>query len=176
MERIIPLKKSQVIARPNYWLCSRRLQCGSPASGVWAAPTYGPVSLFLSIADKMAKQGKRGLRRIWDAAGYSAAGFATAWRGEEAFRQEAVLGLFLAPLALWLGQSGMERMLLVGSWLMVMIVEILNTAIEATVDRISDENHPLSGRAKDLGSAAVMLSLILAALVWGTVAWHRFAP
>ena len=123
----------------------------------------------------MAKQGKRGLRRILDAAGYSAAGFAAAWRGEEAFRQEVVLGAVLVPLALWLGQSSMERLLLVASWLVVMIVEILNTAVEVTVDRIGDENHPLSGQAKDLGSAAVLLSLVLAALVWGTIAWQRFA-
>jgi diacylglycerol kinase (ATP) len=123
----------------------------------------------------MAKQGKRGLRRILDAARYSAAGLAVAWRGEEAFRQEVLLGLVLAPLALWLGQSGMERLLLIASWLLVLIVEILNTAVEATVDRIGDEHHPLSGQAKDLGSAAVFLSLILAALVWGVVAWQRFA-
>jgi diacylglycerol kinase (ATP) len=123
----------------------------------------------------MAKQGKRGLRRLWDAAGYTAAGLAAAWRGEEAFRQEVLLGLVLTPFALWLGQSGMERLLLIASWLVVLIVEILNTAVEATVDRISDEHHPLSGKAKDLGSAAVFLSLVLAALVWGTVAWQRFA-
>jgi len=122
----------------------------------------------------MAKQGKRGLRRIWDAAGYSAAGFSAAWRGEEAFRQEVLAGLALVPAALWLGQTGLERLLLVSTWVLVMIVEILNTAVEATVDRISDENHPLSGQAKDLGSAAVFLSLVLAALVWGTVAWQRF--
>ena len=123
----------------------------------------------------MVKQGKRGLRRLWDAAGYTAAGLAAAWRGEEAFRQEVLLGLVLTPFALWLGQSGMERLLLIASWLVVLIVEILNTAVEATVDRISDEHHPLSGKAKDLGSAAVFLSLVLAALVWGTVAWQRFA-
>ncbi len=122
----------------------------------------------------MAKQGKRGLRRIWDAAGYSAAGFAAAWRGEEAFRQEVLAGLVLVPAALWLGQTGLERLLLVATWLLVMIVEILNTAVEATVDRIGDEKHPLSGQAKDLGSAAVFLSLVLTALVWGTVAWQRF--
>ena len=123
----------------------------------------------------MAKLGKRGLRRLLDAAGYSAAGLAVAWRGEEAFRQEVVLALLLVPLALWLGQSNLERLLLVASWLLVMIVEILNTAVEATVDRIGDEQHRLSGQAKDLGSAAVFLSLLLAALVWGTVAWERFA-
>jgi diacylglycerol kinase (ATP) len=122
----------------------------------------------------MAKQGKRGLRRIVDAAGYSAAGLSVAWRGEEAFRQEVGLAIVLVPLALWLGQTSMERLLLVASWLLVMIVEILNTAVEATVNRISAERHPLSGEAKDLGSAAVFLSLLLAALVWGTVAWQRF--
>lgn len=123
----------------------------------------------------MPKQGKRGLRRLVDATGYSMAGLAVAWRGEEAFRQEATLAIVLVPLALWLGQSHLERLLLVGSWLLVMIVEILNTAVEATVDRISDERHTLSGQAKDLGSAAVFLSLLLAGLVWGTVAWERFA-
>lgn len=124
----------------------------------------------------MAKRGKRGLRRIIDAAGYSAAGLASAWRGEEAFRQEAALGLLLAPLALWLGSSPLEQALLFGSWLLVMIVEVLNTAVEAAIDRIGDEHHPLSGQAKDLGSAAVFLSLVLAALVWGAVAWERFGP
>ena len=122
----------------------------------------------------MAKQGKRCLRRILVAAGYSAAGFAAAWRGEEAFRQEVLAGVVLVPAALWLGQTGLERLLLVATWLLVMIVEILNTAVEATVDRISDEKHPLSGQAKDLGSAAVFLSLVLTALVWATVAWQRF--
>jgi diacylglycerol kinase (ATP) len=123
----------------------------------------------------MAKQGKRGLRRLRDATGYSAAGLATAWRGEEAFRQEVLLAVVLVPLALWLGQTAIECLLLIGSWLVVMIVEILNTAIEATVDRIGDDHHQLSGQAKDLGSAAVFLSLILAVLAWGTIAWQRFA-
>jgi diacylglycerol kinase (ATP) len=122
----------------------------------------------------MVKHGKRGLRRLRDATGYSAAGLLTAWRSEEAFRQEVVLAIVLVPLALWLGQTPMERVLLIGSWLIVMIVEILNTAIEATVDRISDEHHKLSGQAKDLGSAAVFLSLVLALLAWGTIAWQRF--
>jgi len=163
-----------LVAQLDYSLCFRQLRPGSLASGV-RATTLCPDNTFLKKNKDMPKQTKRGLRRIWAAAGYSAAGFATAWRGEEAFRQEVLLGMVLAPLALWLGQSGMERLLLIASWLLVMIVEILNTAVEATVDRISDENHPLSGRAKDLGSAAVMLSLILAALIWGTVAWQRFA-
>jgi len=123
----------------------------------------------------MAKHGKRGLRRLRDATGYSAAGLLTAWRSEEAFRQEVLIGIFLVPLALWLGQTPVERLLLISSWLVVMIVEILNTAIEATVDRIGDEQHTLSGRAKDLGSAAVFLSLVLALLTWATIAWQRLA-
>ena len=114
----------------------------------------------------MAKQGKRGLRRILDAAGYSAAGLAAAWRGEEAFRQEVLLGLVLAPLALWLGQSNTERLLLVASWLVVMIVEILNTAVEAAVDHTSLDQHQLAKRAKDIGSAAVLLSLLNVVSVW----------
>ncbi len=121
----------------------------------------------------MGKQGKRGWRRLQAAFGYSVAGLTAGWRGEEAFRQEVLLAIVLVPLALWLGQTALERLLLVASWLLVMIVEILNSAIEATVDRISDEHHPLSGRAKDLASAAVFLSLILAALTWATVAWER---
>jgi diacylglycerol kinase (ATP) len=122
----------------------------------------------------MAKQGKRGLRRLYDATGYTIAGLAAAWRGEEAFRQEVLLAIILVPLAFWLGNTALERLLLIGSWLVVMIVEILNTAVEATVDRVGDEYHPLSKQAKDLGSAAVFLALILAALAWATIAWQRF--
>lgn len=150
--------------------CGRSLASGTPPSRLVAA-----YHSFRNKIKDMAKQGKRGLRRLLDAAGYSAAGLAVAWRGEEAFRQEVVFAVVLVPLALWLGQSNMERLMLVASWLLVMIVEILNTAVEATVDRISGERHQLSGQAKDLGSAAVFLSLLLAVLVWGTVAWERFA-
>jgi len=123
----------------------------------------------------MTKQKKRGLPRLRAAFGYSMAGFVAAWRGEEAFRQEVLLAIVLFPLAFWLGQGPLERLVLVGSWLVVMIVEILNSAIEATVDRISEEHHPLAGRAKDLASAAVFLALVLAFLSWATVAWQRFA-
>lgn len=123
----------------------------------------------------MSKQGQRGLRRLRNAARYSATGLVAAWRGEEAFRQEILLAVILVPLALWLGQTAIERLLLISSWLVVMIVEILNTAIEVTIDRISDDHHPLSGQAKDLASAAVFLSLVLAAITWGTIAWQRFA-
>jgi diacylglycerol kinase (ATP) len=111
-------------------------------------------------------KGKTGLRRILNAAGYSLAGLAAAARHEDAFRQELLLCAVLAPLALWLGENGVERALLIGCLLLVLIVELLNSAIEAAVDRISFENHRLAKRAKDIGSAAVMLSLANAAVIW----------
>ena len=97
---------------------------------------------------------------------YSLAGLAAAARHEDAFRMELILVALLAPLALWLGESGVERALLIGCLLLVLIVELLNSAIEATVDRISFENHRLAKRAKDIGSAAVMLSLVNAGVIW----------
>lgn len=123
----------------------------------------------------MAKTGKRGLRRLLYATGYSAAGLAAAWRSEAAFREEVVAAAVLAPVALWLGRGPLEWLLLLGSLLGVLIVELLNTAVEATVDRIGDDHHALSGRAKDLGSAAVLLSLVLAGATWAAVAWAHFA-
>ena len=122
----------------------------------------------------MGKPGNTGIRRLIRATRYSAQGFAHAWRYEAAFRQEIALTLILLPLALWLGRSGFERLLLIGCCLIVLIVELLNSAVEAAIDRFGDEQHELSGRAKDLGSAAVFVSLILVAAVWGTVAWQRF--
>ena len=104
--------------------------------------------------------------RVLRAAGYSVAGLRAALRKEAAFRQEVILFVVLAPLAFWLGRNGIERALLLGSLLLVLIVELLNSAVEATVDRISKKHHRLSGRAKDMGSAAVYLSLLLAALTW----------
>ena len=112
------------------------------------------------------KPGKTGVKRIVNAARYSWAGVSSAWKNEAAFRQEAMLVALGLPLALWFGKSGIERALLVGSLLLVIIVELLNSAIEAVVDRIGSELHPLSGLAKDLGSAAVLFSLVLAAVVW----------
>lgn len=117
----------------------------------------------------------RGIRRLLAATGYSLAGLRAAWRHEAAFRQEVVLALVLAPLAFWLGETSLQRLLLLGSCLLVLIVELLNSAIEAVVDRIGPELHELSGRAKDLGSAAVFLSLLLAAAAWAVVALERFA-
>lgn len=122
----------------------------------------------------MGKPGNTGIRRILLATVYSAQGFGHAWKHEAAFRQEVALSLVLTPVALWLGQTIFERAALVAVLLIVLIVEFLNTAVEAAIDRMGDEHHELSGRAKDLGSAAVFVSLLLVALVWGAVAWARF--
>ncbi len=111
-------------------------------------------------------KGKTGLRRLINATRYSLAGIAEAARHEDAFRQELLLAAVLVPLGLWLGHGGIERALLCASVLLVLIVELLNSAVEATVDRISLEDHQLAKRAKDIGSAAVMLALVTAGLVW----------
>ena len=110
-----------------------------------------------------------GLRRILNASRYSAEGIAACLRNEAAFRQEALLALILIPIGLWIGDGAAEKALLAGSLIIVMIVEIINSAIERVVDRISDERHQLSKEAKDMGSAAVMFALLLVALVWGLV-------
>lgn len=102
-------------------------------------------------------------------------GFAHAWKYEAAFRQEITLTLVLVPLAILLGRTAVEQVILIGSCLLVLIVELLNSAIEAAIDRIGEEHHELSGRAKDLGSAAVFVSLLAVATVWVTVGWQRFA-
>lgn len=105
---------------------------------------------------------------------YSAQGFAHAWKFEAAFRQEAVLLIVLFPIALWLGQTVVERTVLICSYLVVLIVELLNSAIEAAIDRVGEEHHELSGRAKDLGSAAVFTSLVVFIALWSAFAWQRF--
>ncbi|MDD2468657.1 MAG: diacylglycerol kinase [Desulfobulbus sp.] len=110
-----------------------------------------------------------GLARILRAWTCSKTGIRTAFRNEAAFRQEVIFCLFLLPLALWLGQSNVERALLVGCLLVVLIVELLNTAVEVVVDRISSDRHELSGLAKDLGSAAVSMAILLTLAVWGLV-------
>ena len=114
----------------------------------------------------MANHNARGLKRIINAFGFSMAGFRACFRHEEAFRQEVYALLALVPLGGWLGRTGVERALLVGSLLIVPIVELLNSAVEANVDRVGLERHELSRRAKDVASAAVFLSIVLAALVW----------
>lgn len=121
----------------------------------------------------MGKPGNTGMRRIVRASVYSLQGFAHAWKYEAAFRQEIALTAFLVPLALWLGEDRIERAMLIGTCLFVLIVELLNSAVEAAVDRFGDEHHEMSGRAKDLGSAAVFLSLALLAFLWASVAWDR---
>ena len=122
----------------------------------------------------MAKQGNTGFRRVVNATFYSFAGLRTAWRTEAAFRQECVGVVVLIPVAAWLGQNAVQRALLLSSCVLVLIVELVNTAIEFVVDRVGTDHHELSGRAKDLGSAAVFTSIALAMLVWGLVAWERF--
>ncbi len=114
-------------------------------------------------------KGKTGLRRVWNALGYSINGFALAYRHESAFRQEVVLTLILIPVSLLLSASGTGHALMVGSVLLVLLVELLNSAIEATVDRISLEDHLLAKRAKDIGSAAVLVSLVNVASTWALV-------
>lgn len=114
-------------------------------------------------------KGKTGLRRVWNAFFYSMAGFAAAFKHEDAFRQEAVLAGILIPLAFIFSASNVNRALMIASVLLVLIVELLNSALEATVDRVSIENHPLAKRAKDIGSAAVFVALLNTAIVWGLV-------
>ena len=114
-------------------------------------------------------KGKQGLTRLINALGYSRDGLRAAWKHEAAFREELLLAIIAIPLALFLGKSGVDRALMVGSILLILIVEILNSAIEAVVDKASPEKHELAKRSKDMGSAAVLLSLLLAATVWALV-------
>lgn len=118
---------------------------------------------------------RSGLDRIRHAAGYSFAGLRAGW-DETAFRQEVLASVVLLPLAFWLGRSWVETTLLAGSVLIVMIVELLNTGIETAIDRIGPEWHDLSKRAKDMGSAAVLLSLVLCGGIWIAALYQRFAP
>ena len=115
-----------------------------------------------------------GLKRIVRATGFSLVGLRTAWRHESAFRQECVLALVLVPSALWLAETWTQAALLIAATGLVLVVELLNSAIEAVVDRLGDEWHELAGRAKDMGSAAVFVSLVLLAATWALVALDRF--
>ena len=110
---------------------------------------------------------KKGIARLIAATGYSIAGFKAAYKNEEAFRLELFAFVVLAPVALFLGESDIEKVLLLGSLVLVLVAELFNSAIEAVVDRSGDEYHELAGRAKDLGSAAVLVCLLLVLLVWG---------
>lgn len=122
------------------------------------------------------KPGSRhtGFRHLINSTRYSFKGLRAAFRNEAAFRQELSLCAIFIPLAIWLGREPVEWILLIGSCLLVLIVELLNSAVENAVDRIGPEHHELSGRAKDIGSAAVMLSLCTAGLTWGVLLWARW--
>ncbi|MES2824302.1 MAG: diacylglycerol kinase [Pseudomonadota bacterium] len=122
----------------------------------------------------MSKPGKIGIGRVIDAFGYSMKGLAATWKFEAAFRQEVVLGLILIPIAFWLATTHVELILLIASVFWVWMAELANSSVEAVVDRTGSEHHELSGRAKDIGSALVFISLVLLALVWSIIAVHRF--
>jgi diacylglycerol kinase (ATP) len=132
-----------------------------------------PSAPFEARVNGMGKRGNTGLRRIVNATFYSMAGLRSAWRDEAAFRQESLLCVVLVPAAFWLGQTAVQRSLLIGTCLLVLIVELLNSGIEAVVDRVGPEHHELSGQAKDLGSAAVLVSLTLTLVVWLLIGWER---
>ncbi len=119
------------------------------------------------------QKGRSGFSRVFHATLISLNGLRAGW-GEPAFRQEAIAAIVLVPSAFWLGRSWVETALLAGSVLLVMIVELLNTAVEAAIDRIGPEWHDLSKRAKDMGSAAVLLALVLSGGIWATALWQRF--
>ena len=121
------------------------------------------------MSDASQFKGKKGLVRLWNATGYSRDGLLAAWRHEAAFREEVLLAAVAIPLAFYFGKTGVDRALLVGSIVLILIVEILNSGLEAVVDKASPEKHDLAKRAKDMGSAAVLLSLLNAAAVWGLV-------
>ncbi|MCG9696989.1 diacylglycerol kinase [Shewanella sp. Isolate11] len=122
----------------------------------------------------MKPENNHGIKRVFRATGFSMQGLKQAWQSEAAFRQELVLALIMLPIAVLLDVSNVERILLIMTVLIVLIVELLNSAIEAVVDRIGDEIHPLSGQAKDIASAAVFISLTLCGLTWLMIIWPIF--
>jgi len=122
----------------------------------------------------MAKTGATGFTRIINAAGYSWLGFKAAYKHEAAFRQELWLCFILTAVALYFGQGYAEKAVLIASLIFILLIEILNSALEAVVDRFGDEIHPLAGRAKDMGSAAVFLAFIVAGLIWFSVFSQKF--
>lgn len=122
----------------------------------------------------VADQRMRGIRRLIRAWGNSVDGLRACFRHEESFRLEVVAVVLLTPVALWLGETAVERILLMGSLFVILVVELLNSAVEAVVDRFGTERHELSGRAKDAAAAAVLLTLLLAALTWGLVLATRW--
>lgn len=121
------------------------------------------------IVEESPFKGQTGLRRIWNAFSYSLSGLRAAYRNEDAFRQESLLAALLIPLALFMSVPGTARALMIGSVLLVLVVELLNSAVEAAIDRISLDRHRLSKRAKDIGSAAVLIALINVVTTWSLV-------
>lgn len=122
----------------------------------------------------MGNSKKTGIRRLISAFGYSCAGFKAVWKNEEAFRQEIVLAVFVVPGGIWLGVTGTQRALLIGVYFLIPLMELINSAIESIVDRFGKEPHELSRRAKDLGSACVLLIICIAIAVWAFIAYDRF--
>ena len=148
---------------------------------VSASPQSGSISPELTLrtdpspdAPANPQKNRKGLNRIWHATGYSIAGLRAGWH-ETAFRQEALASVVLLPAAFWLGRGWVETMLLAGTVVLIMIIELLNTGIETAIDRIGPEWHDLSKRAKDMGSAAVLLSVLLCTATWLMALYSRFA-
>lgn len=139
----------------------------TPENDPHIAAHKSPKSKHLAAASPF--KGKTGIRRLINAFGYSLEGFKAAFKHEDAFRQEVFLALVLIPLAVYLGESRVEQALMIASVILVLIVELLNSAIEAAVDHTSTEHHALAKQAKDIGSAAVFLALAIVAVVWGFV-------
>lgn len=122
----------------------------------------------------MGKPGNTGITRIIKAFGFSVKGLKSSWKHESAFRQETMLAVVMLPAAFWLARTATELMVLIMTLFVVVITEVLNSAVEAVVDRVSSDHHELAGRAKDMGSAAVLLSLIMTAVIWGILVFDRF--
>jgi diacylglycerol kinase (ATP) len=142
------------------------LSASTPASA--SSPLHSPADELVNP-----QKNRKGLSRVWHATGYSIAGLRAGWH-ETAFRQEAIASIVLIPTAFWLSRNWVETVLLAGTVILIMIVELLNTGIETAIDRIGPEWHDLSKRAKDMGSAAVLLSLLLCAGTWAMALFQRF--
>ena len=171
MHASVSLRKSTAPSQPQ----EIRPACRPPAYDLsLPLSSIDPSPMTPQSTDSTALKGKRGLRRVLNAARYSLDGLVAAWRNEDAFRQEAVLAAILIPVALLLQVSLIEKVLLIGVVLLVLIVELLNSGIEAAIDRDSMNIDDLGKRAKDLGSAAVMLSLLLAGGTWVAIIAARF--
>ena len=122
----------------------------------------------------MEKGKKKGVKRLVNAFYYSMAGFKSAWKNEEAFRQEIIISIFIIPAGLIIGETFTQKAILIGVYFIIPLVELINSAIEAIVDRVGTEHHELSGRAKDLGSASVLLSICIASVTWLLIILGRF--